>query len=111
MLSSCLTVAIWLVATAIVNTALRSKTSEEWVLLAETKPRLAAVIRIFRAVGLDPSKLITALAALLNAKAESLAAEPVPVSKLIIGGPGDSVVAGTMGGTNKEADRNHDPVI
>lgn len=64
-----LSLAAWLVLSATINMMLRKRTAEEWVTLIEERPRAAAIIRVFRAIGFDPAKLINALAEFLNAKA------------------------------------------
>ena len=53
-------VAVWPVATAILNIVLRKKTAEEWVAFAEKYPRTAGIIRLLRASGLDPVKVVQA---------------------------------------------------
>lgn len=52
--------AAWPIATAILNVVLRKKTAEEWVAFAEKYPRTAGIIRLLRASGLDPVKVVQA---------------------------------------------------
>jgi len=53
-------VALWVLASSI-NLLLRWKTAEGWVAFAETYPRMAALIRIWRATFGDPVKAIRAV--------------------------------------------------
>lgn len=66
-----LVVVAWLIATSILNVLLRMKTPEQWVALADKRPRLHAIIRIMRAIGCDPVKLVTAVVDLVRSKAEN----------------------------------------
>ena len=45
----------------LLNLATRKKTVEDWVAFCEQYPRLAAIIRVMRAVGLDPVKVIKSI--------------------------------------------------
>lgn len=45
----------------ILNLATRKKTAEQWVEFCEKRPRLAAIIRAMRAVGLDPVKVTVSI--------------------------------------------------
>ena len=47
--------------TAILNLLLRFKTVEQWVAFGEKYPRLQNMIRMLRAVGLDPVKLVKSI--------------------------------------------------
>jgi hypothetical protein len=51
----------WPILTAIINAAFRFKTPDEWVAFAEARPRLAGLVRLCSAVGLDPHKAMAAL--------------------------------------------------
>jgi len=62
----------WPVLSAIVNLLLKQHTIDEWVELAEKKPRTAALIKFFRGAGLDPRKTLAALVAFINGKADKL---------------------------------------
>lgn len=61
------------VASAAINTALRFKSAEEWVKFGNRWPAVAAVIRVSRALGVDPVKAINAVRSLLQERAK----EPV----------------------------------
>lgn len=54
-------VAVWPIATALLNIVLRKKTAKEWVAFAEKRPRSAGIIRLLRATGLDPAKAAKSL--------------------------------------------------
>jgi hypothetical protein len=49
------------IASAIINAAFRFKTPDEWVAFAEARLRLAGLVRLCSAVGLDPHKAMNAL--------------------------------------------------
>jgi hypothetical protein len=51
----------WPIATAIVNAAFRFKTPDEWIAFAMERPRLAGLIRLCSATGLDVHKALNAL--------------------------------------------------
>lgn len=59
----------WPVVSAILLMVLRSRTPEEWVSLGERSPRTQGVIRLLRAVGLDPSKAVSALTQIVTGRA------------------------------------------
>jgi len=59
---------LWFVLTAVFNLATRFKTPEKWVEFGETNPRSQNLIRLVRALGLDPVKAIKALGAFLSGK-------------------------------------------
>lgn len=46
--------AAWPVVSAVLILVLRSRTPAEWVALGERSPRWQGVVRLLRAVGLDP---------------------------------------------------------
>lgn len=51
----------WPIASAIINAAFRFKTPDEWIAFAEARPRLAGLVRLCSAIGLDPHKAMAAL--------------------------------------------------
>lgn len=70
---------VWPVVSAVLLVVLRSRTPEQWVALGETSPRWQGVIRLLRAVGLDPAKALSALGQIVTgrapAKAQQIAAQ------------------------------------
>jgi len=67
-------VVAWFVVTGLLNFTMRKKTPEEWEALAETNPRYAAFARMLRALGLDPVKLIVAVADFVRGQAKKAGA-------------------------------------
>lgn len=67
--------AAWPVVSAALVMVLRSRTPEEWVALGERSPRLQGVVRLLRAVGLDPAKAVSALVQIVTARVPD---RPVP---------------------------------
>lgn len=59
----------WGLASAIFNIVVRFKTPEEWIAFGERYPASAAVIRVIRAAGIDPRKVIIAIGQALEARA------------------------------------------
>lgn len=59
----------WLIASLVINVALRAKTPEQWVALAERQRVLAACLEVVRALGVDPVRAIRAVQLLAAAKA------------------------------------------
>lgn len=53
---------IWPAITGVLNIVLRTRTPEEWVELNDRSPRRAAFTRFLRATGLDPVKMVQAIA-------------------------------------------------
>jgi len=49
---------IWPAVSALLNIVLRARTAEQWAVVCEEQPRLAAFIRLLRALGVDPAKAI-----------------------------------------------------
>ena len=49
---------IWPAISALLNIVLRARTAEQWAVVCEEMPRMAAFIRLLRALGLDPVKAI-----------------------------------------------------
>lgn len=59
----------WLVASLVINLALRARTPEQWIALAEKRPALAACLEVVRALGVDPAGALRALQLVASAKA------------------------------------------
>ncbi len=57
---------VWPVVSATLNVILRTRTPEEWVERCERSPRLAALTRLVRSVGLDPVKMVQSLGELVE---------------------------------------------
>lgn len=68
--------AAWPVVSALLVLLLRSRTPEQWVALGESSPRLQGVVRLLRAVGLDPAKAVSALVQIVTARVPD---RPLPV--------------------------------
>lgn len=73
--------AAWPVVSALLLLVLRSRTPEQWVALGETHPRVQGVVRLLRAVGLDPAKAVSALVQIVTARAPSRASLPPVATK------------------------------
>lgn len=58
-----------LIASAVINTALRRKTAEEWVALAERRPLAAFLLGLVRDLGVDPASALRRGQTVLNALA------------------------------------------
>ena len=78
----------WPVLSALLVVVLRSRTPEAWVALGESSPRLQGVVRLLRAVGLDPAKAVSALVQIVTARtperplpARETVAPPAPVDR------------------------------
>lgn len=56
--------------TGVLNLLLRFKTVEQWVEFGEKYPRLQNIIRVLRAIGLDPVKLVKSILDFFFKKAE-----------------------------------------
>ena len=67
--------AVWPIVSALLLVALRSRTPEQWVALGETSPRWQGVIRLLRAVGLDPAKALSALGQIVTGRAPARAVQ------------------------------------
>jgi len=61
--------ALWPVVSALLLVVLRAHTPDEWVALGERSPRAQGVIRLLRAVGLDPAKALSALSQIVTGRA------------------------------------------
>ena len=59
------TVFLWPALSALLNIVLRARTAEQWAFMCEEMPRLAACIRLLRALGVDPAKAIRSVQALV----------------------------------------------
>ena len=55
------TVFLWPALSALLNIVLRARTAEQWDVMCEKTPRLAAGRRLLRALGVDPAKAIRAV--------------------------------------------------
>lgn len=53
----------WGVFSAFFNRAIRWKTDAEWIAFCESQPRLAAFVRVVRALGVDPVAFMASLRA------------------------------------------------
>lgn len=73
--------AAWPVVSAVLILVLRSRTPAEWVALGERSPRWQGVVRLLRAVGLDPAKAVSAFVQIVTARAP--AAVPPSPSKVV----------------------------
>lgn len=67
--------ALWPVLSALLLVVLRTRTPEEWVALGERSPRAQGVIRLLRAVGLDPAKALSAIAQIVTGRAPARAVQ------------------------------------
>ena len=63
--------AAWPIISAALILVLRSRTPEQWVALGERSPRVQGVVRLLRAVGLDPAKAVSALVQIVTARVPS----------------------------------------
>ena len=68
-------VALWPVVSALLIIALRTRSPEEWIAMGERSPRVQGVIRLLRAVGLDPAKALSALAQIVTGRAPARAVQ------------------------------------
>ena len=59
----------------LLNLGTRKKTAEQWVAFCERRPRLAALVRVMRAVGLDPVKVTTSILQLFQKRVQKELAE------------------------------------
>lgn len=64
------TVFLWPALSALLNIVLRARTAEQWAFMCEKMPRLAAVIRLLRALGVDPAKAIRSVQELVAGSAK-----------------------------------------
>jgi len=60
----------WFLLTALFNVLTRFKTPEQWVEFGEKYPRVQNLIRLMRAIGIDPVKAISAIGAFLSGKSQ-----------------------------------------
>ena len=68
-------VALWPVVSALLIIALRTRSPEEWIAMGERSPRVQGVIRLLRAVGLDPAKALSALVQIVTGRAPARAVQ------------------------------------
>jgi hypothetical protein len=71
----------WLLLSALFNVLTRFKTPEQWVEFGEKYPRVQNIIRLMRAVGIDPVKAIKAIGDALSGKASSTQPDRPPILK------------------------------
>ena len=67
--------AAWPVVSALLIIALRTRSPEAWIAMGERSPRAQGVIRLLRAVGLDPAKALSALAQIVTGRAPARAVQ------------------------------------
>ena len=67
--------ALWPVVSALLIIALRTRSPEEWIAMGERSPRVKGVIRLLRAVGLDPAKALSALVQIVTGRAPARAVQ------------------------------------
>ena len=65
-------VTVWPILSGIINVATRYQSVEEWVKFAESKPRLAHLIKLIRGLGLDPIKVTQALIGFISGRAHEV---------------------------------------
>lgn len=65
--------AAWPIVSALLIVALRARSPEAWVALGESSPRWQGVIRLLRAIGLDPVKALAALGQIVTGRAPASA--------------------------------------
>jgi hypothetical protein len=58
----------WLAASALLNWMFRFKSAEEWVAFTEKNPKTAAMLRLIRALGVDPVKALNSAKGLADQK-------------------------------------------
>ena len=51
----------WPLISAVFNVAFRFRTPEEWIAFGEKWPRVAGLIRLVRATGVEPVKMLSSL--------------------------------------------------
>lgn len=71
----------WLVASAVINLLLRVRSAEQWVSLCERYPKGAAILRLVRALGVDPAGALRALALFASGKAAAASAQTLGTSQ------------------------------
>ena len=59
----------WIGLSIIINFALRARSPEQWIAWCDGYPRAASVIRLLRALGVDPVQAIEAVRAIVTGKA------------------------------------------
>ena len=81
-------VAAWPVISMVLNAWFRKKTPEAWVAYGQANPRLAGIIRLISALGLDPVKAAKAAQQAIKGAADAAHTKNPKVADLI-----DSVTA------------------
>ena len=61
---------LWFILTAAFNVLTRFKTPEKWVEFGEKYPRIQNIIRLMRALGIDPVKAVIAFGSFLSGKSK-----------------------------------------
>ena len=69
-------VTLWPILSGIINVATRYQSVEEWVKFAESKPRLAHLVKLIRGLGLDPIKVTQALIGFISGRAHDATEKP-----------------------------------
>jgi len=59
----------WLALSALLNWMFRFKSAEDWVAFTENNPKTAAILRLVRALGVDPVKALNSAKGLADTKA------------------------------------------
>ena len=77
------TVFLWPALSAMLNIVLRARTAEQWAFMCEEMPRLAAGIRLLRALGVDPAKAIRSVQELVAGGSKRMLAEWSPWLALV----------------------------
>lgn len=72
----------WPLLTAVMNIMLRKKSAAEWEAWAMSKPALALLVEMLRALGLDPAKLLLAFQRFAQRRAGVIPADAVRASGL-----------------------------
>lgn len=80
---------VWMILTALLNLLFRKKSPEEWVEYAKKKPRLAALIRLCSALGLDLSKALIHVQKFVKAQDD---ATPKPPALAVVDKVLDAIV-------------------
>lgn len=60
----------WLVFSSVLNVLLSLKPAEFWIAFAEANPKLAAIVRMVRAAGIDPMAALKALQVYFDEKSK-----------------------------------------
>ena len=71
---------LWVLLSLAINLALSKRTVAGWVAFVETYPRAASLVRLLRALGIDPIKAAEALIGIVTGRARipaSMTATPI----------------------------------